>query len=63
MSSSQDAWVAANNKAAAQLANIGMLSFYYALNTDTSRAGAGGLLNSNGSHNTKFYDMVKDWLH
>jgi hypothetical protein len=63
ISGNTDAWVAANNKAAAQLANIGMLSFYYALNTDTSRAGAGGLLSTSGARNTKFYNMVKDWLH
>ena len=56
-------WAAENTKVAAALANLGSMNFYYCLYTDSSRVGAGGILNGNGSHNSKFYDAVKSWLH
>ena len=54
--------VAENNKAAAALAGIAHTSFYYGMNVDSSRAGAGGVLNRDGSRNTPYYNMVREWL-
>lgn len=55
-------WIAANNKIAAAISKISVLSFYYGWRVDSSRAGAGGIMSNATNKNGNFYNMMKDWL-
>ena len=56
-------WVKEINIAAAGLANVAYLNYYYALKVDTSHVGKGGLIYSDGTKNTAFYNAIYDWVH
>jgi hypothetical protein len=55
-------WISELNKAAAGLAKVGALSYYFGMEVSNTHVGQGGLMKTDGSRNTPFYNAMKDWL-
>jgi fibronectin type 3 domain-containing protein len=56
-------WANEVNIAGKGLSNIAYMNYYFALGVGDSHVGQGGVINGNGTKNTKFWNVVYGWLH